>query len=142
LIEETLLIIRHELNEHDIEVHKNLQPVPPVLADKDQMKQLFLNLILNAMQAMSEGGKLIISTVRDGENINISFQDEGIGIPESVRKKLFEPFFTTKEEGIGLGLSITKRIIEAHNGKIFIESEEGKGSIFHIILPLANSEGT
>ena len=136
LLEDTLLLISHELKEHDIHIERSFFSIPAVSADRDQIRQVFLNLILNAMQAMSDGGRLVISTCVHENEVRIDFKDEGDGIPEPIRKKLFEPFFTTKEEGIGLGLSITKRIIDAHRGRIIVESVEGKGSLFVITLPL------
>ncbi|MEW6380768.1 MAG: ammonium transporter [bacterium] len=138
LIADTLLLLSHELMEQEVEVDQNLVPLPCTLADREQMRQIFLNLILNAMQAMPGGGRLKVSTAFEESQVRISFQDDGQGIPESIRAKLFEPFFTTKEEGIGLGLSITKRIIEDHQGKIEVESAEGKGATFSVILPLAS----
>lgn len=136
LIADTLILLSHELMEQDVEVDRNLVPLPCIQADREQMRQIFLNLILNAMQSMPGGGRLRISTACEENHVQISFRDEGKGIPESIRAKLFEPFFTTKEEGIGLGLSITKRIIEDHRGKITVESAEGEGTTFSVILPL------
>jgi Amt family ammonium transporter len=139
LIEDTLLLISHVLKEHDTRIEKAFSVMPTISADRDQMRQVFLNLILNAMQAMSEGGRLKITTTVKENKIQISFQDEGPGIPESIQDKLFEPFFTTKEEGIGLGLSITYRIIKAHHGQIGLENLAGKGAVFTITLPLENA---
>lgn len=136
LIEDTLLLISHELKEYDVHVEKSFSTITPISADREQMKQVFLNLELNAMQAMSDGGKLAISTAIKQDQVQISFQDEGIGISDTVREKIFEPFFTTKEEGIGLGLCITRRIIESHSGKIRIESKKEKGTNFIISLPI------
>ncbi|MBN2372278.1 GAF domain-containing protein [bacterium] len=137
IIEDTLLLVSHELSELEIETEKAFESLPCIMADREQIRQVFLNLILNAIQSMPGGGRLIIETgIKDGQ-ISISFQDTGRGIPEAIREKLFEPFFTTKEEGIGLGLSITKRIIEDHQGKIRVESAEGKGTTFLISLPFS-----
>ncbi len=135
LIEDTLLLVSYELNEQETEVKKDLLSLPAIMADREQLRQVFLNLIINAMQAMPEGGIVKISTMINNNNIRICFSDQGKGIPESIREKLFEPFFTTKEEGIGLGLSITKRIIDDHQGRIKVESNKGKGTIFSVILP-------
>ena len=173
LIADTLLLLSHELMEQDVDIEQEMLPLPCILADREQMRQIFLNLILNAMQAMPGGGRLKVFTAhvegdapsasisapievgaapcgrphdveaalsclkKKGSHVKISFQDEGNGIPESILGKLFEPFFTTKEEGIGLGLSIIKRIVEDHQGKIEVESTEGKGSIFSVILLVA-----
>ncbi|MGA1823925.1 MAG: ammonium transporter [bacterium] len=135
LLEDTLLLISYELTEQNIEVEKTCSPLPPVMADKDQIKAVFLNIIFNALQVMPNGGRLRICTKVIHDSVQLSFQDEGGGIAESIREKLFEPFFTTKEEGIGLGLSIVKRIIEDHQGWIEFESKEGEGSTFFIHLP-------
>ncbi len=135
IIEDTLILIRHDLLENDIKVKKRLALLPFALADRDQIKQAFLNIILNAIQAMPGGGELVISTGLTDNYIKISFMDEGNGIPESIREKLFDPFFTTKEEGIGLGLSITRRVVDDHKGKIDVESTKGKGTTFSILLP-------
>jgi signal transduction histidine kinase len=140
LVQETLLLISHELKEHDIRIETDLQPMPTIRADRDQIKQVFLNITLNAMQAMPGGGTLDISTAVTDDHVSVSFRDEGPGISETVHQRLFEPFFTTKEEGIGLGLPIVKRIIQDHHGTIRVESMEGKGSTFTITLPLAYSE--
>ena len=137
LIADTLLLLFHELVEQEVEVEQDLMPLPYILADREQMRQIFINLILNAMQAMPGGGRLKVSTAVEGSHVRICFQDEGRGIPESIKEKLFEPFFTTKEEGIGLGLSITKRIVEDHQGRIEVDSSEGEGATFAVILPVA-----
>jgi signal transduction histidine kinase len=140
VLENTLMLVGYDLSENNIVVEKRLSSVPCILADKDQMKQSFLNIILNALQAMPGGGRLAIRTEQRNTHVAISFQDEGVGIPDAVRKKLFEPFFTTKEEGIGLGLSITRRVVEDHNGIIDMQSAEGKGATFTILLPMSVNE--
>ncbi|HHV71676.1 MAG TPA: hypothetical protein GXX38_03570 [Clostridia bacterium] len=113
---------------------KNL---PPVAGDKEKLKQVILNLINNAFQAMQEGGKLTIGTYYDEEteHVTIWIEDTGKGIPEEIMDKLFEPFFTTKETGTGLGLAISNQIIKNHKGRIRVESELGKGTKFFIDLP-------
>ncbi|MFN3531387.1 MAG: two-component system sensor histidine kinase NtrB [Candidatus Brocadia sp.] len=107
--------------------------------DPEKLHQAFLNLCLNAVQSMTDGGCLTVFT-RPGEgdeqgNIQVGIRDTGIGIKKEVVHKIFDPFFTTKQEGTGLGLAIVSRIIEAHNGKIYVESMEGKGTTFYINLP-------
>jgi len=110
--------------------------LPAILADPDQLKQVFGNIILNAIQAMPEGGQLIVkSEVQSQEEITISFADTGVGISEEGLSKLFEPLYTTKAKGIGLGLAICKTIIEKHKGNIEVKSEIKKGSTFSIKLP-------
>jgi signal transduction histidine kinase len=112
--------------------------------DREQMKQVFLNLMLNAIQAMNQIGKLKISTaykrhlpgIQGGPLGEISFQDSGKGIPEELKTRIFEPFFSTKEEGVGLGLPIAQRIIKEHGGEIRLESRLGEGTIVYLTLPL------
>ncbi|MEW5803330.1 MAG: ATP-binding protein [bacterium] len=139
LILDTLLLLSHELMEQEVYIEKELLPLPCLPADREQIRQIFLNLILNAVQAMPGGGRLKVSTAQKDSLVIVSFQDEGKGIPDDIKEKLFEPFFTTKEEGIGLGLSITRRIVEDHRGKIEVESAEGEGTTFSIMLPVAQN---
>jgi signal transduction histidine kinase len=111
--------------------------------DREQMKQVFLNLLLNAIQAMEQGGKLKVSAAvrnhspggKSGSFLEISFQDTGKGIPEDMQARIFEPFFSTKEEGIGLGLPIAQRIVEEHGGQISVVSKPEQGTIFYITIP-------
>ncbi len=158
VLEDTFSLISPELREEKIHLRRALSPeLPEVLADREQLRQAFLNLILNALQAMSEGGSLTIATRVTGDRskvmrknltpntqhpkpegnfIEISFTDTGCGILSEKVNSIFDPFFTTKEEGIGLGLSITHRIIDSHQGSIKAESQEGKGTTFTIIIPV------
>jgi len=103
---------------------------------------VFVNVILNAAEAMTKGGSLTIRSVRaaDGQSIVVSLADTGPGIPEEVRERIFDPFYTTKEHGTGLGLSISYGIVEQHGGTISVDSSLGKGSIFTIQLPILTSE--
>jgi signal transduction histidine kinase len=113
--------------------------LPIILADPGQLVQIFGNIILNGIQAMPEGGQLVIkSEVPNPEWATISFTDTGVGIPEENLGKLFEPLFTTKAKGIGLGLAVTKTLVEGHRGTIEVESEVGKGSTFTVKLPTTN----
>jgi len=105
------------------------------IGNLEQYKQAILNLVLNAVQAMPEGGALTINCTTDSQHICIDFADTGPGIPEDIQDRIFNPFYTTRNEGTGLGLSITQRIISAHGGKLSVTSEPGKRSIFHIELP-------
>jgi len=117
------------------------ETLPAILADSDQLGQVFGNIILNAVQAMLEGGKLVVkSEVPSPEWAAISFADTGAGIPKGDLKKLFEPLFTTKAKGIGLGLAVTKTIVEGHRGTIEVQSEVGKGSTFTVKLPIGGEE--
>jgi len=121
-----------------VEVVSQLEKaVPPILADPDQLSQVFGNIILNAIQAMPEGGQLVIkSSVPEPGWIAISFADTGVGIPAEAMTKVFEPLFTTKAKGVGLGLTIVKTLVEGHKGTIEVQSELGKGSTFTVRLPI------
>ncbi len=110
--------------------------LPLIMADSQQLQQAFRNLILNAYQAMPEGGTLYITTARAGEYLEISFQDTGMGIAPAYLEHIFEPLFTTKERGIGLGLTICQNIVEQHQGTIEVESLVGQGTTFTIRLPI------
>lgn len=115
--------------------------LPQIELDGDQMRQVAINLILNAGGAMPDGGKLFIKTEPAPDNrIRIQFQDSGCGIPQESLEKIFEPFYTTKERGTGLGLAITKQIIDQHHGEILIESVIGQGTCVTVILPVDQEE--
>ena len=137
-IRNVLEMTSYQLKKSGIECQTELSPDdPPVLADRFQMEQLFLNLILNAIQAMPEGGTLVIrTTVVDGSLV-AEVEDDGIGIPPEIRERIFDPFFTTREvgEGTGLGLAVSDTIVRAHGGSIEVESVVGRGSVFRVRLP-------
>ncbi len=110
--------------------------LPPIIANPTQLGQVFGNIILNAVQAMPEGGQLMIkSKAPNPEIVTVSISDTGVGIPEENLDKIFEPLFTTQAKGIGLGLAVTKTLVERHGGIITVESEVGKGSTFTVKLP-------
>jgi len=122
--------------------------LPIIMADPDQLEQVFSNIVLNAVQAMLEGGQLVIkSEARKGEPahhpgwVAVSVMDTGVGIPEGNLEKLFEPLYTTKARGIGLGLAVVRTLLDAHGGVIEVESEVGKGSTFTVRLPCDRREG-
>ena len=155
VLEHTATLLGYEMEAQEILLRKDFPPeLPRVLADKEQMMQVFLNLMLNAIQAMPQGGQLHLAgrvfperlqTVKEkrlapgegrGNFVEIAIADTGSGIPEEIKGKLFEPFFSTKEEGIGLGLSIAQRIVEQHGGRIRAENMPGKGAVFSVNLPV------
>ena len=121
----------------NVEVATQLdQALPFVPADPNQLSQVFTNLIINGIQAMSEGGRLVVKTeALSPEWVTVSFADTGVGIPKENMGRLFEPLFTTKTKGIGLGLALVKALVEGHRGTIEVESEAGKGSTFTVMLP-------
>lgn len=143
LLEELVLVTRKFGKQQKVELILNRMKESKIEGDPDKLKQAFINIILNGIQAMKNGGKLEI-TLEDCETkwIIISFKDDGEGISEEVFDKIFNPFFTTKESGTGLGLSITHRIIEEHNGKIEFKSRLGEGTEVKVYLPLLEKEVT
>jgi len=131
-------LLKHQFEKSNIKLNlKFSENIPDIYADCSQIHQVFLNIIMNAIQAINQNGLIEIETfLRDGY-VNIKFKDNGIGIlPEHI-DKIFEPFFTTKEagKGTGLGLAVSKRIIDEHNGKVEVESTPGKGTIFTVKFP-------
>lgn len=124
----------------NIKVVAKFGEIPPILIDRGQLQRVFTNMILNAFQAMPDGGKLTVQTSRYHDSAEITFKDTGIGIPEGRLQKIFVPFSSTKTNGVGLGLSICKQVIEGHGGNITVESKEGKGTTFTIKLPIHEKE--
>ncbi len=137
---ETTLTLYHNQLKSGVLVNKNYEELPPILCYPDDLNQVWLNLIHNALQAMAYKGTLTITVLRQGDQIQVSITDSGKGIPPDIQAKIFEPFFTTKGagEGSGLGLDIVRRIIDKHAGKIEVESRLGK-TTFMVFLPLGES---
>lgn len=122
----------------NVELTKNLSTdLPKIPVDEDQIRQVLVNLISNAIQAMPEGGQLKIGTRKKGEYVEVEIADTGCGIAPEKLKKLFDPFFTTKPKGIGLGLAVVNKIVEKHDGNIQVKSEPGQGSTFVLQLSLS-----
>ena len=143
LIDNIIMLVRNQTSFRNITIDRNLdESITEVMADMDQIQQVFINIILNASDAMSEGGKLTIESRvgKNGDFIEIEFTDNGCGISEEEKRKIFDPFFTTKESGTGLGLSISYGIIERHGGTINVDSSPGIGTIFTITLPIISIE--
>ncbi|HKC07204.1 MAG TPA: GAF domain-containing protein [Methylomirabilota bacterium] len=125
----------------EIQVETDLaEGLPPVAGDPAELREAFTNLVLNAVDAMPKGGTLTLRTeITDGQ-VQVEVRDTGMGIPEHIREKIFDPFFTTKgPKGTGLGLSMAYGILQRHNGRITVESEEGHGTIFRLLFPVAVS---
>ena len=150
VIEKTLGLTDYELRKNSVTVVKDLDPdLPETVADPNQLQQVFLNLIINSQQAMSETDDTRQLTIRsrlkepDGKDgvkrnmIQVTFEDNGPGIPAASIKKIFDPFYTTKPKGkgTGLGLSVSFGIIKEHGGEIFVRPNEGKGVTFFVELP-------
>ncbi|MBN2001265.1 PAS domain-containing protein [candidate division KSB1 bacterium] len=136
-LEETLVIVQHELK-HKAVVERDYGDVPPLLCYPSQLNQVFLNIIVNAVQAIEKKGVITIKTFRELNKAFIQIKDTGVGIPKHALKKIFDPGYTTKGVGIGtgLGLSICYQIVKAHRGELLVESVEGKGSTFTVVLPI------
>ena len=141
VVDMALQLLRHRLESYGVQVEVDRQHrLPMVEADPEQLKEVLINLLVNACEAMGEGGLIVIREEEGvaeplGPVVVIRVKDNGPGIPKSVRDKVFQPFFSTKEEGTGLGLSIAYRIVEEHGGWLSLKSKEGEGATFTITLP-------
>jgi signal transduction histidine kinase len=142
LLEETLVLVDKKMRQAGIKVICQFDPsLPSVHARPDQLKQVFLNLILNAQQAIEREGRITISTSRYVSplqpSVSIEISDTGIGINQDDLERIFEPFFSTRKKGgTGLGLWVTQDLVRHHGGRIEVTSEGGKGTTFQIILPI------
>ncbi|GMT46765.1 MAG: hypothetical protein IEMM0007_0331 [bacterium] len=137
LLKDVIDLISLNLKDSEINIVDDFSDIPPISADASQLKQVFLNLINNAVQSMPNGGTLSIRTAKIDNSVMIEVSDTGTGIPDNVARKIFEPFFTTKKDrGTGLGLPISYRIIKKHGGKIEVKKRVDKGTTFRVILPV------
>lgn len=138
ILDRTINLVKYDKRFKDIHLDTEIGDIPKLVVNPDQIQQVFLNLMLNALDAMPEGGILDIKMERAGNFIEIIFHDTGVGIEDSVIDKIFDPFFTTKPfgKGTGLGLSICYGIIREHNGTITVNSKKGEGTTFMIKLPI------
>lgn len=136
ILDDTLGLLNNDLLHQNIDLVRNYESKSEFLVDKNQLKQAFLNLLLNSMQAMPHGGTLTISTRagKDMKTLTVTVEDTGIGINKEHVPHIFDPFYTTKDGGSGLGLSIVHGIITKHGGKIKVESEPGRGTTFSVLL--------
>jgi signal transduction histidine kinase len=146
LVDDTLLLLEREMNKYRVTVEKSYQAIPPALVNGNQIQQVLLNLLINARQAMPNGGRLWIKLLNDPENnmVDLVVRDSGCGIPADKLPRIFESFYTTKKGpdasgkgGTGLGLSMCRDIIESHHGRIRVDSTVGKGTAFTLKLPIA-----
>jgi signal transduction histidine kinase len=137
LVEETLRLLRFELQRQAIQLETEFAELPLVAADPNKLKQVVINLIMNAAQSMNGEGKVTLRTAVCGGEVELTVSDTGPGIPDSLRENIFDPFFTTKPEGegTGLGLYLCRSIAREHGGEIAVESPPGGGAIFRVRLP-------
>ncbi len=144
IVDMVIQLLEHRLISYEVSIEViRKRPMPPISADPEQLKEVLVNLVVNACEAMKKGGKIVISedeTIERpfGKMVEIRVGDNGPGIPGHLIDKVLQPFFTTKEEGTGLGLSIASRIIEEHGGRLNMASSEGIGTTFTILLPVRN----
>jgi signal transduction histidine kinase len=148
ILETTLDFLEQQVQKQRVRVVKEMKDnLPSVMGDPDQLQQVFLNLILNALQSMPEGGKLHLSVsskwisregLEDGQRqyVEVCVEDTGVGMEREVIQNIFNPFFTTKDKGTGLGLTVSHGIVQDHEGWVDVESEIGKGSVFKVYLPV------
>lgn len=142
VIENSTRLIQYDKQAQGIVIVKELSDsLPDITVDLNQLSQVFINLILNAVDAMPDGGRLLLKSYVEDNNIVIEFNDTGIGIPKKNLFIIFDPFYTTKEKGTGLGLSVSYNIIKKMKGTLTVDSEPGKGSVFKITLPLNDAKG-
>lgn len=144
LLQRTLRLFEQDFQENAIEVEENF-PVLPVVIESDphRLQQVFLNLILNAMQAMPKGGRLVLELTEEASAVKVTVTDTGVGIAPQDAAHVFEPFVTSKEKGSGLGLSVVRRIVEEdHGGKVRLEGDPGRGAKAIVELPRKNFEGS
>lgn len=149
LVDDTLLLLERELNKYRVTVERQIEQTPRARANPNQIQQVLLNLLVNARQAMPQGGRVLVRLSHDAatEMVELMVRDNGCGMPPETLRRIFEPFFTTKQGpdasgkgGTGLGLSACRDIIEAHQGRIRVDSSVGKGTAFTIKLPIARAE--
>jgi PAS domain S-box-containing protein len=140
LVERVLGLVAFEAADHGVGIETHLDPeLPSIPSDEGQLSQVFLNVIINAFQAMPDGGALVVTTRKDGDWAEVTVKDTGPGIAEAILPHVFDPYFTTRPSGVGLGLAISHRIVQGHQGSLDVESHVGSGTTMIIRLPLGGS---
>ena len=143
MLAETLGLLERQLQQDGIELATDMAAAPTVMGDATELRQVIAHLLLNAIDAIGEGGapggRIGIRLARELDGVTLSVADNGVGMPPEVLKRIFDPFYTTKKvgSGTGLGLSVCQRIIEKHGGKLHVSSTPGQGSTFTLALPAA-----
>ena len=137
LIKSVIQLAAHGIGQNTITLRKNVEPdLPPVEGDPELLKQMLLNLIINAIQAMPDGGEVVVSASLQDARLLVRVQDRGSGISAENRDKIFDPFFTTKDGGTGLGLPVTHQIVQQHGGILTAEANPDRGMTFSALIPL------
>jgi signal transduction histidine kinase len=140
VLQEVIYFLKYEAQKRSIKLVEDFDfRLPPIVADVNRLKQIFINLVMNAFQAMNEGGSLLLRTYSEGERfVSVQIADTGMGIPKHILPHIYEPFYTTKKtsKGTGLGLFITKKLVESFSGTISVVSSEGEGTCFTLTFPL------
>jgi signal transduction histidine kinase len=136
LLDHALRLLEHQMKGRMISLKRDFRAAPDFIhADESQLQQVFMNLLLNAAEAVGSNGEVTVATENTGSQLLVFIRDSGVGITKENLSRLFEPFFTTKKNGTGLGLAICQRVVEEHRGKIEVSSELGQGSVFIVSLP-------
>jgi C4-dicarboxylate-specific signal transduction histidine kinase len=140
VVREMLVLLHREAERQSVTMRTELaQDLPAVRADRVQLQQVLMNLMVNGFEAMGEpGGELIIRTSAVESGVMVSVRDTGVGVPADMTEQIFSAFVTTKASGTGMGLAISRTIVEAHDGKLWAEANSGPGATFHFTLPAAN----
>lgn len=139
IAQEVLRSFQPQIDLQGISLHQEIAQIPTFFAEEEDIRSIFTNLIVNALHAMPEGGKLWVRVVLEQGSVKVEIGDNGCGIPVELQARVFDPFFTTRPKGTGFGLSIVLRIIKTYNGKILLNSQPGVGTTFTIFLPLTSS---
>ena len=137
VVDEALVLVSNQAKLQNVKFECQLPKVSPVFGDFGQLRQACINVVINACDAMKEGGVLRITLAEDGDQVQLEFADTGTGIAPEYLTKVLDPFFTTKEKGTGLGLSVVYGIVERHGGTVEVASEVGKGTTVTFTLPPA-----
>jgi len=141
LLNTSLRLVQQEAEAAKVRIETIIAPgVPPFLLDPDRLTQALLNLYINAIQAMPEGGLLTVSAGESAAGLELVVSDSGAGIPDEALRKIFDPYYTSKNTGTGLGLAVVQKVVEAHGGTIRVQSDPGRGTRFTITLPSMEQE--
>jgi signal transduction histidine kinase len=136
IADEVIALVRTKADEQGVEIETRVPAGPvEIEGDAEKLKSCFANIVINALQAMPDGGRLVVAVECDPQSCHLRFSDTGAGIPEEALDRVFEPYYSTKDTGTGLGLAVTKKIVEEHGGRIRVESAPGEGTTFEVDLP-------